>query len=240
MQPLSMKHKNTPDQSGRLLTYLSLGIGAGVIGSHTGSAQIIHQTTSVPLTAGVGSSIWWNPPTGEAEEFAGGGAPTFAGQGMGIFFDSANYIYTQNNGVQFATTSAPFSNLAFFNLGDTIDSTLYWRGGWNYMDRPGWTTSDTPWDSGVDGTTGYLAFRYDPANGGGADYDYGWAEFTYNYASQNLVLQDFAYESTVGQSITAGGIEPVPEANTGLLLAMGAAGLVTARRLQKQRMTAAA
>ena len=235
-----MKHKNSPDQGSRLLTYLSLGVGAGVIGSHTASAQIIHQTTGLPLTANVGSSIWWNPPTGEAEEFAGGGDPTFAGQGMGIFFNGANYIYTQNNGVQFATTSDPYSNLAFFNLVDTIDSTLFWKGGWTYMDRPGWTTSDTPWDSGVDGTTGYLAFRYDPANGGGANYVYGWAEFTYNNASQNLVLQDFAYESTVGQSITAGDVAPAPEANPGLLLAMGAAGLVIARRLRKQRMTAAA
>ena len=37
----------------------------------------------------------------------------------------------------------------------TIDSNTYWFGNtWAYMSKSGWTTADSPWATGLDGTTG--------------------------------------------------------------------------------------
>ncbi len=85
-----------------------------------------------------------------------------------------------------------------------------------------------PWNTKVDGTTGYTGLRFDISGGT----HYGWARFTYNDASDNLVLHDFAYEDVAETSINAGD-GAIPETGSALLALAGLGGLALRRRRQR-------
>ena len=205
-------------------TYLSLSVGAGMLGGATAEASVI--TYSGPaITAGVGQQIWWDP----ISMTAGLGSSANAV----VKYRGANYIYTVKPGNPYmavATMSAGSKNLNRLLSGATIDSSLNWFANtWAYMNKSGWTTANDPWATGQNGTTGCVGFRFRTTT---PDYCYGWLSFTYNNGDlHTLQLNGFAYESTPNMAIGAGGL--IPEPSSLGLLALGATGLIASRRLRK-------
>lgn len=106
----------------------------------------------------------------------------------------------------------------------TIDaSQSWWGGGVSYFEF--WNVGN--WDDGGDG---YIGLRL---NAGGGNFNYGWIHIDYDDANNTLVLKDFAYQTTVNTSITAGDVgtvSSVPEPSTALMAAMGLGGLALRRR----------
>lgn len=87
-----------------------------------------------------------------------------------------------------------------------------------------------PWNTDLDGTTGYLGLRFAI----GADIHYAWAHFTYDDATTgNITLHDFAYENVANRVILAGDTVGVPEPSGCWLLAMGAAGVLAKRQRRR-------
>ena len=216
------KMKTIKINDSRLGTYLTLGVGAGVLGSQSSHAAIVYwDVTPITVTAPV--QVWLDPLTGASG--TGGftpGTPIF-----GLRFLSSNYIYSltdPNNAAITAIAHTPGDVMSRFAGGDEVGPTLTFKANWSYMDRVGWTTSDSPWATGADGTSGFIGFRFDNA---GTPY-YGWIEVTYNDASQSLAWGDFAYEDS-GAGILAGA---VPEPSSLALLVLGASGVIARRRRQ--------
>jgi hypothetical protein len=207
---------------GRLGTYLTLSVGAGVLGSQSSGAAIIYKDVITPYTVTTGQSGNFQPLTGAYGTGALSVSPTITLQ-----FAGPNYIYSVNSylAANGSSSGSPTSRLA---SNATIGAGLSWVGNYSYMDMPGWGSSGTsPWNTGLDGTSGFIGFRFENAG----TYNYGWVAVTYNDVSQTLVLGDFAYQNS-GGSILAGatGAAPVPEASSLALLALGATGVIARRR----------
>lgn len=206
----------------RLGTYLTLGVGAGVLGSQSSNAAIVYWDIT-PMTITSGMRPFVNPETGaHADDGATLATPT-----IGLTFYGTNYIYSIT---EFSSNPIPPS-IAFgandrminFASGATIGSSSSFKTNWSYMDRPGWTSANSDWVTGAD-ASGFLGFSFEISG----DVKYGWLAVTYNSAANTLVMGDFAYEDS-GASILAGAI---PEPSSLGLLALGASGLLARRRRQ--------
>jgi hypothetical protein len=208
----------------RLGSYLTLGVGAGVLGSQASNAAIVYwDVTPLTITDETNDTVRINPLTGEIATGVSLDTPT-----IGLRFTNVNYIYSLTE-----FSSSPESpRIAYgdnnriirFASGATIDVASSFKTNWSYMDRPGWTTADSGWATGEDGTSGFLGFTFDNAG----TTNYGWLAVTYNAESQTLEIGDFAYEDS-GAGILAGAI---PEPSSLGLLALGASGLLARRRRQ--------
>jgi len=220
--------KKAKSMNPRLGTYLTLGVGAGMIGAQSSDAAIVYWDIT-PMTVTSGKRPFVNPLTGaHADNNAPLTTPT-----VGLNFHSTNYIYsiTELDGGAAPPKIANGANnrMIRFLTNETIGVSSSFMGNWSYMDRSAsnggpWTTAQSDWATGLDGTSGYLGFSFD--NSGTTNY--GWLAVTYNDASQTLVIGDFAYENS-GASISAGAI---PEPSSLGLLVLGASGLLARRRRQ--------
>lgn len=210
----------------RLGTYLTLGVGAGVLGSQNSNAAIVYWDVA-PQTISVGGTAWVQPLTGDTGNGFDDSTPT-----IGVRFAGTNYIYSFTEPSGDGTTKIAYNygtyNAAMsrFVSNETIGVGSTFKQNWSYMDRSGWTTADSAWATEADGTSGYIGFSFD--NSGTTNY--GWIEVTYNAATGNLVMGDFAYEDS-GAGILAGATG-VPEPSCLGLLALGATGLLARRRRQ--------
>jgi hypothetical protein len=113
--------------------------------------------------------------------------------------------------------------------GTLIDSTAFegHNGRSSYFNANFGNDNEIVGDWGGGGTvTGFVGLRVPSLDL--TDYQYGWANFTYNSASgsESLTLNSYAVETNPGVGITT----PVPEPSAITCLAMGAAGLVAMRR----------
>lgn len=214
--------KKTINMNPRLGTYLTLGVGAGMIGSQSSNAAIVYWDIT-PMTVTAGMRPFVNPLTGaHADDGATLATPT-----IGLNFSGNNYIYsiTELSGNPIPPSIAFGANdrMVNFASGATIGSSSSFKTNWSYMDRPGWTSADSDWVTGAD-ASGFLGFSFEISG----DVKYGWLAVTYNSAANTLVMGDFAYEDS-GASILAGAI---PEPSSLGLLVLGATGLLARRRRQ--------
>lgn len=211
------KNNSTPLLDYRLGSYLTLGVGAAVLGSEASNAAIVYwDITPINISGG---TVRFNPLTGETGTSVVLETPT-----IGLRFTNTNYIYslTEQGSPQIAAGAN--DRMLRFTNGQIIDGTSTFKGNWSYMDRPGWTTAESAWATGENGTSGFVGFTFD--NSGTTNF--GWFAVTYNDASQTVELGDFAYEDS-GAGILAGA---VPEPSSLGLLALGASGLLARRRRQ--------
>jgi len=213
--------------------YLAITAGAGAIPFSATDAAVVSYTGPSYTVTNDGSELflWWSPASMTAGVRDSASADIFQ-----VRYKSSDYLYTQNADSRVTTEWGTQSTvLLALDGGTAIDanSNTWYSGTWAYLNKSGWTTQQSPWATGVDGTTGFVPFRF--ANKSSpSDWYYGWANLTYNNGpSESLTLNSFAYESTPNAAITT---EVVPEPTTLALLAIGgASGVALARRRVKAR-----
>ena len=245
--PTSIKTHRSPQRSRALGSYLSLTVGAGAATLLNANGAIVFYNGPAVTANPNGSWLYWDPVNMTA------GLEGASAQNK---FNLCNFrpysVYTKRRNLSFntyclvgAAEGVSVNAVAKLSDGATIDASTSWAIGTavSYLDWSGWTTAESPWATGLDGTRGYIPFQfYSP--GTPSDKYYGWADITYNDgALGTVVLNNFAYNNTPNEAITTGGgPAPVPEPATVvsgiLLLAMGGAKVLVARRRRNGKQTA--
>ena len=142
-----------------------------------------------------------------------------------------DFLYTFNLMAEFSVSSQDANRTGGpLTAGTEIDQSLadYWQGGSQTMVQ--WirllddnTVSFGPW-AGVD--NGYMGLEFEAD---GQTY-YGWARITADYDDINVVVHEWAYESTPGIGIAAGATGVIPEPATATLIGIGGLGLALWKR----------
>lgn len=201
-----------------------------------GTAALITSATSTQAAI-----VYWNPPDKTLRAISPIGEALSFDMVTGVvenLFSPASSIPSGfkvwDNGIgdynvqirSFTGLTPPFvgePTLSRLAAGAVVGAASSFSGGdVGYFDKQNF--SGHPWNTDLDGTTGYVGLRF-PISG---NTHYGWAHFTYNDASGTLTLHDFAYENVPGASILAGAI--VPEPGSALLALAGLAGATLRRR----------
>ncbi len=192
------------------------GVAAALATGSEAQAQIVYHDIidkTIPSDATLGNlSPSWTPATPNA----------YAQQGQYLafhFFGNERPSVLAGGGVEVLGSGGYLSKLS---LSDTISSSSSWglASKLEFFDTGPW--------NGSTGGVNYIGFRL---TSGATDYNYGWVALSYNDAANTMTISEFAINSTLNQSITAGQTSAVPEpATSALLLAAGAAGLALYRR----------
>ncbi len=142
-----------------------------------------------------------------------------------------DFLYTFNLMAEFSVSSQDANRTGGpLTAGTEIDQSLadYWQGGSQTMVQ--WirllddnTVSFGPW-AGVD--NGYMGLEFEAD---GQTY-YGWARITADYDDINVVVHEWAYESTPGIGIAAGATGVIPEPATATLICIGGLGIALWKR----------
>ena len=235
-----MKNKSTTTKSARkgphatpLGSYLSITAGAGVAFLVGADGAVVYYNGAA-VTASVGQYLYWDPI-----HMTAGTTGSMQGDRFNILNAGTNYVYSSltNSTMRLELGVVNGNVTAKLDVGARIDVSTAWLSSFSYMDRSGWTTAQSPWATGQDGTTGNIPFRF-YMNVALTDKYYGWANITYNDVANTLVLNNFAYNNTPNASILAGSVVPEPSAM--LLLAMGGTTVLAARRRRRDNQASAA
>jgi hypothetical protein len=233
------KSKSTTTKAARkgphatpLGSYLSITAGAGAASLLSANGAVVYYNGAA-VTATVGQILYWDPITMTA------GTGSMQGDRFNILNAGTNYVYSAltNTTIRLELGVVNGNVTAKLDVGATIDVSTAWLSSFTYMDRSGWTTAQSLWATGQDGTTGNIPFRF-YKNVALTDKYYGWANITYNDVANTLVLNNFAYNNTPNASISAGSV--VPEPSSMLLLAMGGTTVLAARRRRRDNQASAA
>lgn len=247
MKTNSTRSKTTrkPQRPTALGSYLAITAGAGAASLLSANAAIIpYSGTPVTMSyTGTDIYLYWGPDaarTGTAVNTSGVRVTDY----FNILYRSDNYVYSSKDesslklyfGVGTGTGALGYPSLLKLTSGDTIDQNINWFGDTYAMMNNDYTTAESPWATGQDGTQGIIPFYFSTGSSSYADKYYGWADFTYNNdaLTRSLTLNNFAYNNTPNEAITTGAI---PEPSTLLLLALGGAGLAAARLRRKAKQT---
>jgi len=235
----------------RIDRYLALAAcaGAGGVAATEAEAAIVR------------SNPGWSAAASRAGDLNGIAAVSAFGTGAsaldGVFKFGANALTSSSGpflrGVSFGGLG--FKDAAMHNRrlvsGDSVSGPLGWTGllggnGTNLVasmfGASGFAAADAPWGQLGVGTVdnslrGFVGFRFKLAPS--ADFSYGYFDITVfrsgtgTSTAIGFTLHGWAYNSTPGESITIGGVTPIP-GSTGLVaLAIGAAGLRGRRRSRR-------
>jgi hypothetical protein len=140
-------------------------------------------------------------------------------------------VDVSGSGVTFVDDSSPLPKA--LNFGDLI-TTANANGGGGELSGMAFPSKAYSGNWPTDGNPAYLGFEF---NSSGQDYT-GWARIIANPGNfifpESATLVDYAYNTTAGDSITAGAGE-VPEPSSLALFALGAAGIAALRRRRASR-----
>ena len=219
----------TPKNTKRLAAYSATAAAAAVSTQGTANAaSIIHNIPDI--TVGQNESVWFNLVNGDTLV-----DPTFQPTNplpaldgrMRLIGQSSTYVnpylFGPANVRVTATAAVTDSSAALLGLGESIgignNFVMGALAGYsdfaNLGDDPAWG----------DNTRGFVGISFEI---GGATH-YGWADITRFPNPNEATLHAFGYESVAGETAFAGGA-PIPEPNSLILLAAGAAGLGSWRR----------
>ena len=224
-KPTTTKTARNGPRSTPLGSYLSITAGAGAASLLSANGAVVYYNGAA-VTATVAQTLYWDPITMTA------GTGGLAADRFHLKNSGTDYVYAIRavslTWTAIGVAASGSKVLAKLDVGATIDASTAWLATpWAYMDKPVWTTAQSPWATGQDGTTGNIPFRFF-RNVAPTDNYYGWANITYNDVANTIVLNNFAYNDTPNASILAGRV--VPEPSSMLLLAMGGTTVLAARR----------
>jgi hypothetical protein len=249
--------KNSSNHSSKHLgTYLTLALGAGVVGSHEAQAAIVDidvssiSGTNAGLAVGTSASFQVTP-NGSLRLWNQGRYNTGGGGSWGV--TGVTPDKTGFNGAAAGTalvgyTTTPSRNLAVFAEGEKIGIRTTYRAGYNldlgkygskyipssndptssFTNHVNYTVQKLTYPGGssqMAAFSGFIGFR-DTAG------SYGWLQQTWN-GSDTFQITAGAYNDVPGADIFAGQTSAstvVPEPSALALLALGATGLLAARR----------
>jgi hypothetical protein len=196
-------------------TAVALAIGAGALfAASTAHAVVVTSgIVNIPIPATT-AGVYINVVTG-ANSPAPASAPgwdinPWSATGLG-FFNPA----TPAGGVYVSTAAGVVANLP---VGSLIDATDTFSNGL--------PANIAQWN--LNSSNNYFGFRF--TNESGGTLHYGWAQIEIGSAITSRTLVQYAFESTPNT-----GIAVVPEPGTYLMMGLGLAGLLAARRRQQQR-----
>jgi PEP-CTERM motif len=221
--------KSAVIDNSRWLSYATAGAATAMVGANAAEGAIHHVTVNQTFNASVlstqannfqldqpGDSIRFShnrlliPAPGNAYFGPNFGLATFAFRGFSVTGSSATFKYPSNLALGQSIAAGPFI---------TGKGTL----AYGAFGALGLGNSQF----GNAGSDQFVGFRFN--NGSGIEY--GWARLTMdgNAMGNSFTLVDYAW-ADVGESITAGQTQSVPEPGSLGLLALGGAGLLAWRR----------
>lgn len=204
-------------QSARTAVALAIGAGA-LFAASTAHAVVVTSgivNLAIPATT---NGLYVNVVTGANNLPAGGTGTTVPGwdinpwnaTGLGFFSPTS-----PAGGAYVLSGASTVGNLAAGSLvgaGSTFGS--------------GVSTNIAQWN--LNSSNNYFGFRF--TNEAGGTLHYGWAQLEIGSTITSRTLVQYAFESTPNTAITV-----VPEPGTYLMMGLGLAGLLAARRRQQQR-----
>jgi hypothetical protein len=228
----------TFDSAARLGGYLTVGLGAGILGTSQAEAGIV--TIDIGpggfniggVNAGVSSGNYTS-----RSDFPVTGAGTLFLYNKYVYVGEANYTqtglggYTSGLGFAYVPPGRPVN----FSAGSLIDGTSSFSGygGLFYFREDSLTPSVSPdFNAGS-----YVGFKTSQGN-------FGWLEVTWSGSLQQFQIFSGAYEDVAGVAIKAGDTgTPVPEIDpssfgSALSLVMGSLAMLEHRRRKREESVA--
>jgi hypothetical protein len=214
----------------RIAAYGAMSLALAAVSSPAAAlaSPIAYTPQGQPWQTPAGGAIFFNPSTGSTFVTATPGSYTALPGDYELFMEVDSPVRTVDllqgpGGGEFAILPATTFGLPEpLGFGDPIGPGLYFRQSFSTLASNFMSSPPGFFNPGrASSTEGYVALDYTG--------NYGWADIVI-HPDYTISLNSFGYDPT-GASITAGaGLAPVPEPDSIVLLALGAAGMAAFRK----------